>query len=222
MDSACRGRTPCPPFKPAGKKAFHLWGAFSFTFLQEAESISVRKRGVKEPMKRKDKEEFVEEMARELEKAGLIIAADYRGITVAGVTELRRRLKAEDCRYRVVKNTLTRLACRKIGLSQMEAFLEGPTALAYTDADPVGPARVFLEFGRENDALSVKGGLLSGQLLAPEEVKALGEIPPREILLARVCGAFQSPLSGLARALQGNIGKLAYALDAVRRLKESA
>ena len=119
-------------------------------------------------MKRKDKEEFVEEMARELEKAGLIIAADYRGITVAGVTELRRRLKAEDCRYRVVKNTLTRLACRKIGLSQMEAFLEGPTALAYTDADPVGPARVLLEFGRENEALSVKGGFYRGSFWRPK------------------------------------------------------
>lgn len=173
-------------------------------------------------MKRKDKELFIEELARELEGAELIIAADYRGIAVAGVTELRRRLKEEDCRYRVVKNTLTRLVCRKIGLSALETFLEGPTALAYTGADPVGAARVILEFGREIDALSVKGALLEGQLLEPAEVKALGEIPPREILLSQVCGAFQAPISGLARALQGNIGQLAYALEAVRQLKESA
>lgn len=171
---------------------------------------------------RKAKEEFVEEMASELEKAGLIIVADYRGLNVAGVTELRRRLKAEDCRYRVVKNTLTRLACRKIGLTGLEPFLEGPTAIAYTSADPVGAARVFLDFGREHEALSVKGGLLSGQPLASEEIKALGEIPPREILLARVCGAFQAPLSGLVNVLQGNIRQLVYALDAVCRLKESA
>lgn len=173
-------------------------------------------------MNRKAKEEFVEEIARDLEEAELIIAADYRGIDVAGDTELRRRLKREECRYRVVKNTLTRLACRKIGLDGLEDLLEGPTALAYTAADPVGPARVFLEFGRENEALTVKGGLLAGQALAPEEVKALGEIPPREVLLAQVCGAFQAPLSGLVNVLQGNIRALAYALDAVRRLKESA
>ena len=173
-------------------------------------------------MNRKAKEEFVEEIARELEKANLIIVADYHGIDVAGDTELRRRLKSEGCRYRVVKNTLTRLACQRIGLEGLEEFLEGPTALAYTADDPVGPARVFLEFGRENEALSVKGGLLEGQVLAPEGVRALGEIPPREILLAQVCRGFQAPISGLANVLQGNIRKLAYAFDAVRRLKESA
>lgn len=171
---------------------------------------------------RKDKEEFVEKIALELEAAELIIVADYRGLNVSSDTDLRRRLKAEGCRYRVVKNTLTRLACRKVGLEGLEPFLEGPTALAYTSTDPVGAARVFLVFGREHEALSVKGGLLSGQSLAPGEIKALGEIPPREILLARVCGAFQAPLSGLAHVLQGNILQLAYALDAVRRLKESA
>lgn len=171
---------------------------------------------------RKAKEEFVEEIARDLEQAELIILTDYRGLNVASVTDLRRRLKAEQCQYRVVKNTLTRLACQKIGLDGLEEYLEGPTAIAYTAADPVGAARVFLEFSREHEALSVKGGLLSGQLLEPEQIKALGEIPPREILLARVCGGFQAPLAGLVNVLQGNIRQLVYALDAVRRLKESA
>ena len=171
---------------------------------------------------RKAKEEFIEEMARELEGAELIIVADYRGLNVASVTELRRRLKNEECSYRVVKNTLTRLACRKIDLSGLEEYLEGPTAIAYTSADPVGAARVLLEFSREHEALAVKGGRLSGQSLDPAQVKALGEIPPREVLLARVCGGFQAPLSGLVGVLQGNIRALAYALDAVRRLKETA
>ena len=171
---------------------------------------------------RKAKEEFVEEIARELEQAEMIIVADYRGLNVASVTELRRRLKAEQCRYRVVKNTLTKLACRKIGLEKLEPYFEGPTAIAYTTADPVGAARVFIEFSREHEALSLKGGLLSGQLLEPEQIKELGEIPPREVLLARVCGGFQAPLAGLANVLQGNIRKLVYALDAVRRLKETA
>lgn len=164
----------------------------------------------------------MEEIAGELKEADLIIVADYRGLDVAGATDLRRRLRAEQCSYRVVKNTLTRLACRKVGLEELETYLEGPTAIAYTSADPVGAARVFLEFGREHEALSVKGGLLSGQPLDQGQVKALGEIPPREILLAQVCAGFQAPLAGLVHALQGNISKLVYALDAVRRQKEAA
>ena len=171
---------------------------------------------------RKAKEEFIEEIAGELEKAELIIVADYRGLDVAGVTDLRRRLKTEACSYRVVKNTLTRLACRKIGLDALEPYLEGPTAIAYTSADPVSAARVFLEFSRQHEALSVKGGLLSGHSLDSAQIKELGEIPPREILLARVCGGFQAPLSGLVNVLQGNIRALVYALDAVRALKEAS
>ncbi|NLZ32027.1 MAG: 50S ribosomal protein L10 [Firmicutes bacterium] len=178
--------------------------------------------GGDELISKKAKEELVEEIARELQQAELIILADYRGLNVASVTQLRRRLKAEQCRYRVVKNTLTRLACRKIGLDKLEPYLEGPTAIAYTAADPVGAAKVMLEFTRENEAFSIKGGLLSGQLLSAEQVKALGEIPPREVLLARLCGSFQAPLAGLVNVLQGNIRKLVYALDAVRRLKETA
>ena len=141
---------------------------------------------------------------------------------MSAVTDLRRRLKAEQCNYRVVKNTLTRLACRKIGLENLEAYLEGPTAVAYTAADPVGAARVFLEFSREHEALSIKGGLLSGQSLEPLQIKALGEIPPREVLLARICGGFQAPLAGLVGVLHGNIRQIVYAFDAVRRLKETA
>ncbi len=179
-------------------------------------------KGVSYLITRKAKEEFVEKMARELDEAELIIVADYRGLNVAGVTDLRRRLKDERCHYRVVKNTLTKLACRKIGLEDLEVYLEGPTAIAYTASDPVGAARVFLEFSREHDVLSIKGGILSGQSLDPAQIKELGEIPPREILLARVCGGFQAPLAGLANVLQGNIRALVYALDAVRRLKEAA
>lgn len=171
---------------------------------------------------KKDKEKIIEEIAGELEKAELIIATDYRGLKVAALNELRRRLGAERCRYRVAKNTLTRLACRRVGLEALEPLLEGPTALAYTGADAVAAARVFLQFGKDHEALAIKGGILSGQPITSGQVKALGEIPPREVLLARVCGGFQAPLSGLVNVLQGNIRQLVYALDALRRLKESA
>lgn len=171
---------------------------------------------------RKQKEKIVDDVARELEQAELIIVTDYRGLNVGAITNLRRQLRDEQCRYRVSKNTLTKLACRRVGLEQLEQFLEGPTAIAYTSADPVGAAKVFLKFGKENEMFSARGGLLAGQLLHPEQLKALGEIPPKEVLLAQVCSGFQAPIYGLVNVLQGNIRKLVYALEAVRAQKEAA
>ena len=170
----------------------------------------------------KEKEAMVEQIARELEQAELIIATDYRGLNVTALGDLRRQLRAEQCKYKVTKNTLTRLACRKAGLEALEPLLEGPTALAYTGADPVAAARVFLKFTKENEALSIKGGVLAGQELQPSQVKALGEIPPREVLLSQICRGFQAPIYGLASVLHGNLRQLVYALDAVRRQKETA
>lgn len=171
---------------------------------------------------RKEKEKIIDDVARELKEAELIIVTDYRGLTVSAITNLRRQLREEQCRYRVSKNTLTKLACRRVGLEQLEQFLEGPTAIAYTNADPVGAAKVFLKFGKENEMFSARGGLLSGQLLHPEQLKALGEIPPKNVLLAQVCSGFQAPIYGLVNVLQGNIRNLVYTLEAVRAQKESA
>lgn len=141
---------------------------------------------------------------------------------MAAINRLRRSLGQEEGHYHVMKNTLTRLACRRVGLEALEEFLAGPTAIAYTSGDPVSVAKTLLKFGGENDALSVKGGMLEGRPLNPAQIKALGDIPPKEILLAMVCGGFQAPISGLATVLQGSLRKLVYALDEVRRLKETA
>ena len=171
---------------------------------------------------RKEKEAFVNSIAEDLKEAELLIVTDYRGLNVAAISSLRGKLREENCSYKVTKNTLTRLACRKVGLEELEQFLDGPTAIAYSSDDPVSAAKVFLEFSKDNEALNIKGGLLSGQILEPQDIKALGEIPPREVLLAKVCGGFQAPISGLVNALQGNIRQLVYALDAVRQQKETA
>ncbi len=138
------------------------------------------------------------------------------------INGLRKSLQQEGCQYRIVKNTLTRLACRRIGLESLEQFLEGPTAIAYSDGDPINAARIFLQFGKEHEHFSIRGGLLDGRQLDPAQIKLLGEIPSKEVLLARVCGGFQAPLFGLVSVLQGNLRKLVFALEEVRRLKESA
>ncbi len=171
---------------------------------------------------RQAKEKMMEEIAEELRQAELVIVTDYRGLKVKAISDLRGRLRKEQCRYRVTKNTMNRLACRKAGVEELENLFEGPTAIAYSNADPVAAAKVFMEFSKGNEALVIKGGMLSGQLLDPAQIKALGDIPSREILLSKVVGGFQAPIYGLAGVLQGILRQLVYTVDAVREQKESA
>lgn len=173
-------------------------------------------------LSKKAKEKMLDEITSELKRSDLVIVTDYRGLNVKAINDLRGKLRQEQCHYRVTKNTMNRLACRQAGVEGLENFFEGPTAIAYSSADPVAAARVFNEFTRENEALVIKGGMLSGQILNSDQVKALGEIPPREVLLARVVGGFQAPISGLVGVLHGTLRQLVYTVDAVRQQKESA
>ncbi len=171
---------------------------------------------------KKAKEKMLQEVTEELKKSELVIVTDYRGLNVKAISALRGKLREQDCAYRVTKNTMNRLACRQAGVEELENLFEGPTAIAYSNADPVAAAKVFNDFSKENEALVIKGGLLSGQLLDPEGVKALGDIPSREVLLSRVVGGFQAPISGLVGVLHGTLGQLVYTVDAIRQQKESA
>jgi len=171
---------------------------------------------------KKAKEKMLEEVTAELKKAELVIVSDYRGLNVKAINDLRGKLRSEQCRYKITKNTMNRLACRQAGVESLEPLFEGPTAIAYSSADPVAAAKVFNEFARENEALVVKGGLLSGQVLDASGVKALGDIPPRDVLLAQVVGGFQAPIAGFASVLSGTLRSLVYTVDAVRQQKESA
>lgn len=171
---------------------------------------------------KKAKEKMLEEVTAELKNSELVIVTDYRGLNVKAISALRSKLRDQQCSYRVTKNTMNRLACRQAGVEEIEGLFEGPTAIAYSNADPVASAKVFNEFAKENEALVVKGGLLSGQLLDPAGIKALGDIPPREVLLSRVVGGFQAPISGLAGVLHATLRQLVYTVDAVRQQKESA
>lgn len=171
---------------------------------------------------REDKEKMKAAITASLQEAELVVVTDYRGLNVEAINNLRSRLRDENCLFRVTKNTMNRLACREAGLGILEEFFEGPTAIAYAGGDPVAAAKVFKEFAKENEALVIKGGALSGTLINPERIRELGEIPSREVLLSRVVGGFQAPISGFVGALQGTLGKLVYTLDAVRQQKESA
>lgn len=163
----------------------------------------------------------VEEMKEKLQSAQGAVFVGFSGLTVADVTKLRRKFREGGVEYRVIKNTLTRIAADELGYNALDAILEGPTALAFSAEDAVAPAKILKEFIKETktEALTVKAGLVDGQVIDVAAVDALASLPSREELLAKLVGSMQAPISGLVNVLQGNIRNMVYVLDAVRAKK---
>ena len=168
-----------------------------------------------------DKKLVVSEVKEDLSNAKAAIVTDYRGLDVEQITTLRRALRAENVKYAVVKNTLASIAAHELGLEELDVYLEGPTAIAYGFDDPVAPAKVLTTFAKKFDKLEIKGGLLEGTLIEPARIKALADLPSREVLLAQVAGAFASPMTAFAGVSQGILRKFVGTLDAVREKKEA-
>jgi len=171
---------------------------------------------------RNDKEAVVAELTKKLAAVKGAVLTDYRGLTVAQDTKLRRKLREAGVEYRVVKNTMARIAARELGLEGLDPYLEGPTAIAMSFADPVAPAKIISQFSKENKILEIKAGVVEGKVIDVAGVRALASLPSRQVLLAMLSNGMQAPIVGVVNVLQGNIRKLAYALDAVREAKESA
>lgn len=171
---------------------------------------------------RKLKEKKVELLKEDLSGAKIVVLTSYRGLTVAQMNKLRRSLQGEGIKYKVVKNTLTRIAANELGLEEINTYMEGPVAIAYGYDDPVTPVKLLVSFAKENEQLVLKGGLLERQLLDEQGLKSLSQLPNREVLLARTLGCFQAPLSGMLNVLQGNLRGLVYVLQAVKEKQESA
>jgi large subunit ribosomal protein L10 len=165
------------------------------------------------------KSQVIAEVKGKLSASKGVVLTDYRGLTVGEVTKLRAQLREAGIEYKVVKNTFVKRAADEIGLQGLDPFLEGPTAVAYGINDPVSPAKILSEFAKTYKALEIKAGILEGKVIGVEGVKALAELPPREVLLAQVLAAMQSPLVGMVNVLQGPIRKMGYALEEVRKLK---
>lgn len=172
-------------------------------------------------MARPEKEAAVAELKEKLSAAQAVVLTNYRGLTVKKATELRRRLRQAGIEYRVAKNTLTSRAAHEVDLADLDKYLTGPTALAFSAGDPVAPAKLLMDFAKENKELEVKGGVLDGRVIGPDQIKELADLPPREVLLARVLAGMQAPLAGMARVLSGSLCGFVYALDAYRRQREA-
>ena len=149
---------------------------------------------------REEKAALVEEIAQKLAASKSTIVTDYRGLTVAEITELRKGLRAAGVEYRVLKNTLTRRATAQSNTAALDEYLKGPTAVAFSFGDAVSPAKVLNDFANTHKALEIKGGLVEGRLVGAEAVKELAALPPREGLLSMLLSVLQAPMRNLAYA----------------------
>ncbi|MFQ5882769.1 MAG: 50S ribosomal protein L10 [Candidatus Methylomirabilales bacterium] len=164
--------------------------------------------------------EEVERLKARLREAKSLILTDYRGLTVAEITELRRALHQAAAKYRVVKNNLTQLAAQELGIQGLHRYLEGPTAVAFGYGDVVATAKVLSTFAKKAPVLQIKAGVVDGRVLPKDEVLAMVELPPREVMLARLAGLMQAPLRGLVSALSGSLRGFVVGLGQVRQKKE--
>jgi large subunit ribosomal protein L10 len=130
--------------------------------------------------------------------AEAVFLTEYRGLSVKAVQDLRRALRDSGAEYKVVKMTLAKRAAGDAGITGLDDFLVGPTALAFANRDPVATAKALKDFGRAHEVLVLKAGYLSGNVLSPEEVSRLAEIEPRDVLLAKIAGAAKAPLQKAA------------------------
>lgn len=158
-------------------------------------------------MPRPDKVAAVDDVRQGLTESTATVLTEYRGLSVDDLAELRARLRATDASYRVVKNTLTRLAVRDVGFDIPDTMLVGPTAVTFCAGDPVAVAKVLRTFSREHPQLVIKGGVLDGRLLDADETNKLADLESREELLARLAGMMQAVVAQPARLAQASLTK---------------
>ena len=156
------------------------------------------------------KKAVVEALSAKIQEATSVVFVDYKGISVAQDTELRKQFREAGVEYTVVKNTLTRFAAKNNGYD-FDELLNGTTAMASTTGDPIAPARIVCEFAKKNKmkTLAIKGGVVEGSVLSADQLNGFGELPSKNALVASVLGTFLAPISSLA-----------FVLDQIREQKE--
>ena len=168
-------------------------------------------------MARPEKEARVKEVQEQFGRSQAVVLADYRGLNVEEVTELRKRLREAGIEYRVVKNTMTSRAAQAAKIEGLDQFLTGPTALAFSYQDPTTAAKILANFAKDHKCLQLKGGILEGRVIGKELVQELAQLPSREELLGKLAGLWQAPVRGLVTVLSAPMRNLVYAVDAVSR-----
>lgn len=159
------------------------------------------------------KEATVAQLTKDLAQGGPAIVSDYRGLSVAELTAMRRALRAQGVRYQVIKNRLARIAARDSGRDALSALLDGPTGLAFGEGDEVTLAKAFIDASRPFKTLTIRGGVVGNRTFDGAAVSKLATLPPREVLLAQLAGSFASPLASLGSVLSAPLRNLGFALS---------
>ena len=174
-------------------------------------------------MLKSEKERVVEQLAERLRSTDTLMVADYRGLTMPQIDELRGKLLEAGARFTVVKNTLTRRAAEQAGTTDVLELIAGPTAIAFIEAegDPAAVAKILNDTARTNDVLVIRGGLLDGSLVGDAEIKRLATLPPADVLRAQLAGAVFAPLTTVVGLFTAPLRDLVGVIDArIRQLEE--
>jgi large subunit ribosomal protein L10 len=170
-------------------------------------------------MARPDKAAAVAELTEEFRSSSAAVLTEYRGLTVSQLKELRRSLGA-DTSYAVVKNTLTKIAAREAGVGAFDDLLQGPSAIAFVKGDPVEAAKGLRDFAKAHPMLVIKGGVLEGKSLSPDDIKKLADLESREVLLAKLAGAMQASLQNAVSLFAAPLAQTARVIEALRQKAE--
>lgn len=161
-----------------------------------------------------EKSAAIDELSDAFERAKLAVLTDYRGLKVADLQGLRSSLRSSGAEFHIAKNTLTRIAAERAGITGLRPLLDGPLALVLAYDDPVAASKTISDFARTSRILTIKGGVLAKQVISSADVEALATTPPREVLLAKVLGLMVSPMARTVGVLSGPSRSIAYLMQA--------
>ena len=166
---------------------------------------------------RERKKEVVQNFKEMFSKSTLTVVTEYRGFTVAEITDLRKRLRKNNADYKIAKNTLIKLAAKETNLTELEKFLEGPTAILLSYGDPLACAKTFFEFTKEIEKGQIKGGILDGKLLTKEEIKTFASLPSKEVLLGQIAGLLTANAASIVGIFESLIRDVALLMEEVAK-----
>ena len=171
---------------------------------------------------RDQKQQEIDSLKDSFSKSKSVILADYCGLTVNQMQDVRTKLRAASVEFRVAKNTLTKRAIKDTDSEPLSDVLAGPTGIAFSYEDPVAGARVLSELVDDHDAFEIKGGILGDKLLSIADITALSKLPTKEVLLSQLLSVMNGPMTGFVTVLNGNQRSLVQVLSAIKDTKENA
>lgn len=171
------------------------------------------------PKTKQAKKESMENLKTKLQKASGVIVTEYQGLNVGDINDLRNKLRKVSCEYHIVQNTLMHIASQGSDYTAIDDTLKGPTAVCFVYGDPVGPAKIIMDFKKDHDKLKVKTGLIEKKVVNEKELKSLANLPSRIVLLSMLVGRLQAPIANLVYVLNGPLNKLVTVLDGICKNK---